>query len=511
MHRARLAGTGGIMIYQPVPLQAPVLHVGAHYTFVGIFVEYQSECETMYRTKGWAESTKEQYDSIIRNVIYPHLDNHNYKPIADYTREDFDRAIQKITASGKKRGPSKDNQYDESTIQTFKRLIRTIITVAYENGKILYNIYADDFSETNKQRLLEYYRLHNIQPKSFSVAQEYSIAQYLSNTCLDHGESVGLLLMFSLGLRCAEAAGASFDDIIQIDGYPHFYCLRILHTTGINTNSLGIGGKTENANRLIPLPDSIHRILRQIEQVRIASLQTAQVDLTNQKLPMACKGTKYLNRCDTPTLSRAGREMFQAIGMRKEYITAISLAIEQDCLAAKEMSAEEEFALVEQEPTAYAMRRNTATHLYNVGLDDNQTSYIMGHKIYDGMVMQKEYSSPELLYEIKKKMDLRPILNAIPDIAAVQHMERSQVVNLSGAYEQIIHIPPYSSATITATPYIPGDDISICDISEENSNAVRVQQCGFTSRDPARSRQATMMRLYHKMYKDVIHDYVIGL
>ena len=499
------------MIYQPVPLQAPALRVGEHYTFVGTFLKFQSECETMYRASGWAESTKEQYDSIIRNIIYPHLSNHNYKSIADYTREDFDRAIQEIIASGKKRGASKDNQYDESTIQTFKRLIRTIVTVAYENGKTLYNIYADDFSESNKKRLLEYYRLHNIQPKSFSVEQEYSIAQYLSKTCLDQGESVGLLLMFSLGLRCAEAAGASFDDIIKIDGYPDFYCLRILHTTGINTNSLEIGGKTKNANRLVPIPNSVYKILRQIEQIRMASLQPAQVELINGKLPIACKGKNYLNRCDTPTLSRAGREMFHAIGMRKEFITSISLAIEQDYLAATEMSAEEEFALVEREPTAYAMRRNTATHLYNVGLDDNQTSYIMGHKIYDGMVTQKEYSSPELLYEIKKKMELRPILNAIPDVGAVQHMERSQVVSLSGVYEQIIHIPPHSSASITATPFIPGDDITVHDIAEGNSGTVRVRQCGFTPKDPVQSRQATMIRLYHKMYKDVIRDYVISL
>ena len=499
------------MIYQPMPLQAPALRIGADYTFVGIFVEYQNECETMYRAKGWAESTKEQYDNIIRNIIYPHLSNHNYKSIADYTREDFDQAIQRIIASGKKRASSKDNQYDEATIQTFKRLIRTVITVAYQNEKTLYNIYADDFNETNKKQLLEYYRLHNIQPKSFSIAQELSIAQYLSNSCLDHGESVGLLLMFSLGLRCAEATGASFDDIIKIDGYPDFYCLRILHTTGINTNSLYIGGKTENANRLIPIPDSINNILRRIEQIRIASLQLAQVDLTNKKLPIACKGKNYTNRCDTPTLSRAGREMFHAIGMRKEFITSISLSIEQDHRAAKEMSIEEEFSLVEREPTAYAMRRNTATHLHYVGLDENQTSYIMGHKIYDGMIMQKEYSSPDLLYEIKKKMDLRPILNAIPDVVPVQHMEWNQVISLSGAYEQIIHIPPHSSASITATPFIPGDDISICDISEENSCTIRVSQCSFASCDPVRSRKATMIRLYHKMYKDVIHDYVIGL
>lgn len=499
------------MIYTPAPLPPPELEVMGQPTFVGIFVEYQSECETMYRAKGWADSTKDQYDSIIRNTIYPHLLNHNYKPIGDYTRQDFDHAIKEIVATGKKRGKSKSSQYDESTILTFKRLIRTIVTVAYENGKTLYNIYDDDFDDKKKKELLEYYRLHNIQPKSFSVEEEYSISRYLSQTCLEHGESVGLLLMFSLGLRCAEAAGASFDDIVKIEGYNDFYCLRILHTTDINSSSLRIGGKTENANRLIPLPKSIYNMLRHIEQIRMDSLHQSSVDLTNVKIPIACKGKDYLKRCDTPALSRAGRAMFSAIGKKKEYIVAMGLSIEQDYLAAKELSAEEEFSLVEREPTAYAMRRNTATHLYHVGLDENQTSYIMGHKIYDEQTHQKDYSTPELLYEIKKKMELRPILNAIPNVVDILHVERNPIIDRSGVYDQIVHIPPHSSVSITATPFIPGDNVSISNISEKTGGTIRMQQYRYTPNTAARSRQATMIRLYHKMYKDIIQDYVISL
>jgi hypothetical protein len=228
-------------------------------------------------------------------------------------------------------------------------------------------------------------------------------------------------------------------------------------------------------------------------------------------MPIACRGKNYLNRCDTPALSRAGRKMFFEIGMRKEYIVSFGLSIEQDHLAAQEMSAEEEFALIEREPTAYAMRRNTATHLYNVGLDENQSSYIMGHKIYDEHIHQKEYSTPELLYEIKKRMALRPIINAISDSVEILQLERNRASSHSGTYEQIIHIPSHSSATIMAIPFIPEDDISITEISENESGIVHVQRSSYVTNTAGRSRHATMLRLYHKMYKDAVGNYVISL
>ncbi len=501
--------------YTPASFPEPVLKVSGQFTFVGIYYEFRADCETMYRKNGWADSTTEQYDSIIRNTIYPHLLGHNFKAIGDYTTQDFENAVQAIIAEGKKKGAPDEKKYSESFIQTFRRLIRTVVTVAYQNQKTLYNIYAEDFTEEKKKQLLEYYRLHNIQPKSFSVEQEYAIANYLVKNCLAFGEAVGLLLMFSLGLRCAEATGASFDDLVEIDEYPEFYCLIVLHTTGTNSNIIHVGGKTINANRIIPVPKSLYVMLKQIEAIRKHALQSSGIDVCkSSKLPIVCKGKDYLNRCDTPTLSRAGREMFTQIGMRKEFLIAISMMIDEESAAANEISAEEEFSLVEREPTAYALRRNAATHWHTLLGNDNAVAYLMGHKIYNPSIQQKEYSSIDLLYQINLQLNLRPILNHIHynDVKYLpnSYADDTTVLSVSNVYDHTILVPPHASVNIIATQHIPGDDISINKISAELDGSMRIQKCKFAQTTPKR-RNTNMIGIYHKMYYNLIQDYVISL
>lgn len=481
-------------------------------TFYGIFKEYQEECSTMYRKNGWAEKTTEQYTSIIVNTICPNLKNHDRKVMDDYSKENFEDAIQAIIASGKKKSGSSKEEYDEDTIRTFRRLIRTVVTVAYNNEKCISNVFADDFDEKDKEKLLRDYRYHNMQPKSLSVEQEFSLAQYLMGDILTHGQSVGLLLMFAAGTRCAEACGASFEDIISYEEFPGLHCLRVLQTTSINGNDLSIGGKSDNAYRYIPLPFTIYNILQKILAIRTAAL-SAKIrlkDFDAGKLPIACKDQDYLRRCTSADLSRAGRNAFVKIGMRNEFLAAINICLQQDQSSAEELTAEEEFALVEKEPTTYLLRRNFATHLHLLRLSDTEISYIIGHEIDDAKIKRGTMSNPDFLYKLKNKMDKRPILNDITVSPPLHPMQKNESFHFSGTHMQTLLIPANASVTIATSACIPSDAIGI-QISNAPGSIANVHYLSNSQEAGKFSRIEAGLNSYHTMYRNVIGDYVIGL
>jgi hypothetical protein len=72
------------------------------------------------------------------------------------------------------------------------------------------------------------------------------------------GAAVGLLLMFGLGLRNAEACGLNYGDIKPLRGYNNCYVAWIYKSTKIGTNELQSGGKTINTGRIIPVPKKIY-------------------------------------------------------------------------------------------------------------------------------------------------------------------------------------------------------------------------------------------------------------
>lgn len=481
-------------------------------TFYGIFKEYQDECATMYRKSGWAEKTTEQYTSIIVNTICPNLKNHDSKLIDDYSKEDFEDAIKAIIASRKKTSDSVKEDYDEDTIRTFRRLIRTVVTVAYNNDQCISNVFADDFDEKHKEKLLRDYRYPNMQPKSLSVEQEFSLVQYLMGDLLVHGQSVGLLLMFAAGTRCAEACGASFEDIISYEKYPDLHCLRILETTSLNSNTLTIGGKTDNVYRYIPLPVPVYNILQKILSIRKAALASKlnPEDLDVGKLPIACKDQDYLRRCTSGDLTRAGKDAFIKIGMRSEFLTAINICLQQDQSSAEELTAEEEFALVEKEPTTYLLRRNFATHLHLLRLSDTEISYIIGHEIYDAKIKRGSLSNPDHLYRLKSKMDKRPILNDITVSPSVHSMQGNESYHFSGTHTQILSIPANASVTITASACVSSDAVGI-QISNAPGSIANVHHLRNSQETGKLSRIEAGLNSYHTMYRNVIGDYVIGL
>jgi hypothetical protein len=68
---------------------------------------------------------------------------------------------------------------------------------------------------------------------------------------------MGLLLMYSLGLRNAEACAVDYGDIKPMQTHPDCPVIWIYKTTGYDISAGKLGGKTRNADRIIPVPDKV--------------------------------------------------------------------------------------------------------------------------------------------------------------------------------------------------------------------------------------------------------------
>ena len=67
----------------------------------------------------------------------------------------------------------------------------------------------------------------------------------------------------------------------------------------------------------------------------------------------------------------------------------------------------------EKDPTAYLLRRNFATHLYILHLNEPEIQYVMGHNMEDAYANRHDYSSEEQLVLIARKMNDRPLFNDV--------------------------------------------------------------------------------------------------
>lgn len=480
------------------------------FTFYGIFKEFHKDCEVMYRKNGWAQATDEQYEKIITKTICPHLVNHNIKGIIEYSRKDFDDALDNIQADYKKQTGS---EYDESTMRTFRRLIRTVVTVAYNNGKTFFNVYEeDDSADTKKKELLRYHSSRNIQPKSLSPDEEYRLTRYLTDNLRNDGIYLGLLLMLATGARCEEICGANFEDVVVFSEYPDFYCLRILHTTSINSSMRKMTGKTQNSYRYIPIPRGMYEIIQTLYQEREACLASDPGYNKNETkyLPLVCKGKDYLRRCESGDLSRAGRDAFLAIGIRREYLTSIALHLQQEQSAAEELSPEIRFNQAKKDATTYLLRRNFATHLRLLPLREAEVHYLMAHKIEDPKANRRDYSNPDYLYPIKQKLDLRPIMNPLPATPPAIVLSKNQSTTFQCGGSQSIVIPPDTYGIVNAFSGAPNTSIN-CEISSPCAPNIIIHNIPRSVAPNTSTDIDIALNEYWDVYRSVIGDYVVHI
>ena len=98
----------------------------------------------------------------------------------------------------------------------------------------------------------------------------------------------------------------------------------------------------------------------------------------------------------------------------------------------------ETYELLEKEPTAYLLRRNFGTRMYQLGLTDPEIQYVIGHDIEMETVTRAAYRNEEKLYPIYLKMRRRFLLN---DTAQEPIVIEDRLTRLQDRDEVLLHIP----------------------------------------------------------------------
>lgn len=372
------------------------------YTFCGA-LEYRYS----HIAKNWNSKTRKEYESIYNTTILPALKNHNDKSIREYTREDYEEAIEYIKDKGyEQNGIHKP--YAESTIQKFKNLIYNVVYQACVYGlcdNVLWGtVFAFDISDEDdkiEERV--------VLKKSLSIEQEKRLSKEIMTDVDEDGALVALLLMWALGLRNAEACGLNYGDIKPIEGHPDIFVAWIYKSTKIDSNELQSGGKTYNTGRIIPIPEKLKTFLSARKDLLLKVIsQQGKPDVEIDDLPICCNGwidpetQSYLERCKADHVSIAAHDAFEAAGITSKQLAFLDAELSEGNTAS---------ILKEKDPTAYLLRRNFATQMCILGLSTSEMQYLIGHDVEDAYESRNEYVDSERIYSMYLKLRHRELLN----------------------------------------------------------------------------------------------------
>lgn len=354
----------------------------AEYTFCGA-LEYRYNHIAMY----WNSETRKKHEREYNNIILPALKDHNSKRIKDYTREDYEEAIEII----KENGYRKDGvwrQYSESSIRNFENLIYYVVYHSAVYGlcdNVLWGTkfvleYPNENTEIEEKVVLK---------KSLSIEQEKRFKQEVMTEPNEDGAMMALLLMWAIGLRNAEACGLNYGDIKQLEGHPDCNTAWIYKSTKVKSSELQSGGKTVNTGRIVPIHDAVVAFLNERKNYlqKVIDHQGKQ-GINIDTLPICCNGwidmdsDCYKERCKADQVTNISHDIFEAAGITSKQLAFMDAELSEDNTAR---------LLKEKDPTAYLLRRNFATHMCILGLSNAEMQYLIGHNVEDAYESRNEY------------------------------------------------------------------------------------------------------------------------
>lgn len=413
-------------------------------TFFYILDSYYSEVSRYWRKDSTRKTYNRDYDDYLLNYV-------NAKPLEDYNLMDFEAAIQHV---GDDLVADK-RVFNDATRQHFKVLIRRVTSTA-QRAKICEDIlwgttYGKELNEANKKPDSKLRR-------SLTEREELLAADYLLSDPKQAGNRFGLALMFCEGMRDNEAAAILFGDIRPMTDHPAFSVVRVYKSKVGNSEEDKLSGKTRNANRYLPLAGKLDRLIRERREVIKDAILRGEVtldvpleddDAINRaidRLYVACKGNDYTSGCATTDLIRASHALFRDIVKMDEAIVRRAdeerAQINIEMLSQlRETNGDEADALmdevVERDPTAYLLRRNFATRLYHMGLNESEIQYIMGHDIVDTSEKRAYFRNEEKLSKIAEKMKKRYAVNEVEPTVTVS-AQNEAVQTVRNAYSVVV-------------------------------------------------------------------------
>lgn len=378
-------------------------------TFTGVlrkyFVQFDGFGKNIGISKNWNDETKGSFIQDYNRRLTPAIDYlfGKEKPLHSYTEEEFEQILEYL---------NEQHHYADSTLFHYRHLLWVVYRAGFENGLYHDNIFWNDIDDpmegTPNTREARRTNIMTRIRKSFSIDEEFRIIQWFQS--LDPttamGEEIGLLLMFFEGLRNNEACGANFGSIHPLKTYPGVHVFDMLQSTQIDSNEVKSGGKTSNAPRVLPLFEPFYDFLIKRREFLESQISSGELILPPNignidHLPIVCVKNNYTVRASTKKLTAVGREFFDKMGIEKS-----ELALLHQILFSQEFR---EMQIDEKEPTTYLMRRNCATHLYQMGFSAAEIQYWMGHDIEDPFLSRNSFSDEDTIFHLAMMIRNHPL------------------------------------------------------------------------------------------------------
>ena len=382
-------------------------------TFAGLlhryFVEQDSRRRNIGISRNWNEKTAEQCRYDYERRILPAL--HSFcgrdTPAHKLTGELFELVLQKL---------ADERNYSDGTVEHYRHLILLAYQAGVEHDHFPDTLFWEDLfdAETATDAEKEAWRVNTMTRlrKSFSPDEEQRIARWFLNLRPETatGEELGLLLMFTLGLRNNEACGANFSSVRRLDYYEDTAVFDMLQSTRLNSSALKSGGKTSNAPRTLLMMEPVYDFIQHRKAHLTQLIDTGKLSLPENAdsvddLPLVCRKLSFTQRASSNELAAAGRALFSQIGIDKSELSAL-----YQILCSSEV---QRMQIEEREPTTYLFRRNCATHLYQLGFAPSEIQYWMGHEIEDPFTKRSFFADPDQIYALKEKWSRHPVLELL--------------------------------------------------------------------------------------------------
>lgn len=449
---------------------------GTNYTFCGA-LEYRYK----HIAKNWNEETRRKYAREYNDIILPALKNHNVKTIDEYTKEDYEEAIDNIREKGFERNGIM-HKYAESTIHHFQNLIHYVVFQSSVYRLCVDVLWGTKFTISKLGEEVERESRVHLK-KSLSAEQEKSLLKELLTDPYEDGTKVALLLMWGLGLRNSEACGLNYCDIKSIEGYPECYAAWIYKTTKIESNELQSGGKTFNTGRIVPVPEKILVFLsKRKKKIIEMNANKGLTDVNVEEFPICNVGSieydsdDYLTRCKADNVTTAAHSVFDDAKIISEQIAYLDLELSDGKTAS---------ILKEKEPTAYLLRRNYATQMCVLGLTNAEMQYLLGHNVEDAYESRNDFVNSERIYSMFLKLQKRSILNNV--------MNNNNTIEIS--------IPRKSTLKIIVTAAEPTDNVSVI-IKAKNPKMIQTKWFE-SSHKGSYDRTVNILEQYNNGYQGV--------
>lgn len=455
----------------------PDLGYDGHYTFAGVLIScfsvLNSEGENVGLSRAWNETTTSQYIRDYTERLLPAMIQRfdKEKPMYTYTEDDFEAILTDLREK---------YHYADSTMMHYRHLLWIVYQAGYEADLYVDNIFWGEIidpitspEEYEKHRANALTRIR----KSFSISEEIRLLKWFAklDPLTAPGTDVGLACMFFLGCRNNEACGADFSAFHTLSGYPDTGVFDMLQTTSENSNKIKGSGKTSNAPRTLPSPHALYSFILKrregLEQLIKLGKTKLPVDVKSvDQLPVTCVGNKYSDRAQSGDLSRAGRELFKAIGIGKS-----ELAILHEILHSQEF---QETQIEEKDPTTYLLRRNVATRLYHLGFPWTTIQYWIAHEVEDTVIMRNHFADEDTLHAIGQQYEEHPIFDVLRRLQGVEgrrsNLQEVQVPQRKTLLVKAVSLEPNQPVNYAIRSSKGGLKIQVTEFPEANSSGTQV-------------------------------------